>query len=179
MVPRAIALDGNRYEGTDSTLDENTLLVLQTRTYFLRRYACQSGPSVEMLVVFCEKNRRNVHPPEVCLQAGGGRIESERRLTLDDVPGHQDFDARELVVSTNGKEQYYFYTYQCDNLYTPDYLRFQIGMIQKGLLHRKVGGTLIRVSTEVGPGGLEESRRVVHTMMRELMPDIERALSSK
>jgi EpsI family protein len=160
----------------DMTLDENTLLLLNTRDYLYREYSGLDR-AVDICIIFSKDNPTSSHPPELCLTAGGGNITDSRDVTLDGIHGMKDVACRELVVEQHGGVKYfYIYTFKYGQGYTQRFAWQQVWLFFKSrLFGGNASGALIRVSTPITTT-IEEARQRAMDFMRVSLPYLDRGL---
>jgi EpsI family protein len=174
-MPVVLEMGGRSWQGIDFEMDENTLAVLETRDYLLRRYTTTGAAPVDFCVIFSRDNRKGTHPPDNCLEGRGQEIVQKRDVTLHGVEGRGDLACREVVAQRGTRQEYFIYVYKCGDSYTASFWQQQFGIVVNGLLSRNASGALIRVSTPVGDD-LEAARRRSMTMLSAAIPYLDRAL---
>jgi len=139
-------LDG--YKSEERPLDERVYAVLNTDTIFFREYSKKDGLPIWFLIVYGEQDRQSFHPPEYCY-LGGGDVEllSKEVEILELSSG--ELDVNKLLFEMPNYHQLVFYWYTAGKKMTSNYYKQQIFFVMHQLKRRKVGGTLIRVSTVV------------------------------
>ena len=133
------------------------------------------APAVGLCLIFSKDNRKGTHPPDLCLEGGGGEITSKADYVVGDIAGRQPLQCRELVFRDGQRQEYFLYVYKCGDSYTTSFWRQQIVIFLNGLLHRDASGALIRVSTDAG-GNLDEARARSAGLMRAAIPHLEQAM---
>jgi EpsI family protein len=174
-LPPSLDLDGRRWDSYDLEMDEQTLTILETRDYLYRRYLTPGVPPVDFSIVFSRDNRKGTHPPDLCLEGGGGDIVSKEDVVLHDVAGRGDVACRALVVQAGGRRDYFLYVYKCGDRYTPSFWTQQAVIFSNSLLGRNASGALIRVSTPISDSPEAASRRSMR-MLSAALPHLDRAL---
>jgi EpsI family protein len=148
-VPATLRIHGRDVRSREMELDARTLAVLEHPSYIVRSYSEPGIPPVEFCLIFSKDNRKGTHPPDVCLEGGGGDI-----VTKTDVTTAGGLPCRELILQAGnawGRHAEYsvIYTYRCGGRYTRSFWVQQFVIFTNGLLHRDSSGALVRVSTPV------------------------------
>lgn len=170
-LPVTLTIDNREWRGQDLKMSQDVLDILETDDYLYRTYRSPGRVSLRISVVFSKDNRKGTHPPDLCLEGAGEGVMQKGRVMLDGVEGIGDVRCRELVVqSTSGRSRYFLYVYKCGKTYTPDFLSQQLIILWNGLTNRNASGALIRISSDVGSGGVEESRKRCSMFLRACLP---------
>jgi len=161
----------------DDELDEQSLTILETHDYLYRHFISRDQSyGLDLLIVFSADNRKGTHPPEVCLEGGGGRVVSKREHVID-VPEVGPVKLRELIVEERCFKTLYAYVYKCGNSYTPSFFRQQATIFWNGMTARNSAGALIRFSSPIGrEGDAQAVRQQVLAAAPLLMREIDRNL---
>jgi EpsI family protein len=174
-LPATMEMGGYRWQATDLEMDEQTLAILETRDYLYRRYRTPGQVPVDFCIIFSQDNRKGTHPPDICLEGGGGDIIDKHEVTLRDVGERGDVDCRALVVQSGSRRDYFLYVYKSGRSYTPSFWKQQFAIFANGLLSRNASGALIRVSTPVGDD-LEAAGKRSMMMLSAAIPYLDAAL---
>jgi EpsI family protein len=175
-LPPQFTVGQTQLSSSDMTLDENTLLMLNTRDYLYRQYSGLDRP-VDICIVFSKDNPASSHPPELCLTAGGGNITDSRDVTLDGIHGMKDVACRELVVQQHGGVSYYYiYTFKYGQGYTQRFAWQQVWLFFKSrLFGGGASGALIRISTPISTD-IDDARQRAMNFMRASLPYLDQGL---
>ena len=174
-VPPVLRIGGQEWSSYEQKMDEQTLTVLETRDYMLRRYVRAGGPDIDFCVIFSQDNRKGTHPPDLCLEGGGQDIVAAADVVLGEVPNRGSLRCRELVVQSSTQSQYFLYTYKCGNIYTESFWVQQFIIFTNGLLNRDASGALIRVSTPIRTT-VEDARQRSTEFFKVAIPYLDAAL---
>ena len=175
-VPAQLQVGSDLATGRDCQMDEGTLRILQTDNYVSRVYRASDGASVDVCIIASKGNRRGSHPPDFCLEGGGGSIIVKNPLCLADVPELGELSCRELVLQRGGQYEYYLYVYRCGNSYTSSWYWQQVVVLGNRLVGNKIGGALVRLSTSARGVGDGEARQRLMNYMRAVIPHVSRAV---
>jgi EpsI family protein len=127
-------------------------------------------------IIASKGNRRGSHPPDFCLEGGGGSIIVKNTLRLDGVPELGDLACRELVLQRGGQYEYYLYVYRCGSSYTSSWYWQQVVVLGNRLVGNKIGGALVRLSTSARGIADPEARRRLADYMRAVIPYVSQAV---
>jgi len=175
-MPAELVIDGQPLQSYDLELDEQTLTILETRDYLLRRYVQPGAAPIDFCVIFSQDNRKGTHPPDICLEGAPGQdIVAKGDVSVPGADGRAALPCREIVVQSGAEKTYFLYTYRCGRTYTSSFWRQQLTIFANGLLSRNASGALIRVSTSAG-NDLADARRRSMALMAAAVPCLERAL---
>lgn len=175
-MPAELVIDGHTLQSYDMELDENTLTILETRDYLLRRYVQPGAAPIDFCVIFSQDNRKGTHPPDICLEGGAGQdIVAKGDVLVPGADGRAALPCREIVVQSGAEKTYFLYTYRCGRSYTASFWRQQLTIFANSLLGRNTSGALIRVSTSAG-NDVADARRRSMALMAAAVPCMERAL---
>ncbi len=157
------------WEGVDQEVDDRTKGLLGTDQVLVREYHDGQGAMVWAAVVYAAENRSAFHPPELCYT--GSNFELLDRGTATVVRSdHGDQPMVNRLLMTNHQQQllaYYWFT-AGDRFFTK-YHQQQIQLIWNQMRRKPSGGMLIRVSTLVGDGGVQDAERRLSGMAGLLM----------
>jgi EpsI family protein len=173
-LPDEIVVDGKALASRKIELDESVLTILQTRDYLYRRYTGLAEP-IDVCIIFSHENPTSIHPPEVCLGAGGGETQLAGDTVITGIPGMPDVRCRELAIRNAGVLNYYMYTFKFGDSYTARFGSQQAWMFLKSRMGGDGSGALIRISTPAD-GDIDSARARVMSFMRVAMPQIDRTL---
>ena len=107
-VPMEMEIAGQDFVSIEGEMSQLEMAILQTEDYLKRRYTSAIDPNnfVDLTIVFSKNNRKGTHPPEVCLEGGGGRITSKQihaiqfaGVDADEQPNQEETEIREFVQS--------------------------------------------------------------------------------
>ena len=142
---------------------------LQTRAYVSRNYLDGRGTPVDLCVMFSDDDRKGTHPPDVCLEGGGSRInfKDERWTKLDD---KTTLDLHEIVAESAQQKTYVTYFYKCGSSYTGSFYTQQAKIVWDGLTGRNADGALVRYTTPLLNNDLDAARQRVDALIRCTFP---------
>mgnify|MGYP001349783905 CR=1 FL=1 len=142
------------WQGGDSDLDEGTLRLLRTDDWLNRTYDAPGRPPVTLTVVYSRRDRKTVHPPEVCLTAQGWEIEAAGRVVVEGTDG---LEAASLTLSRAGERLHALYWYAAGERTTPSYVAQQWIVALGTLLGGAPGSAMVRLLAFEPPGGGREA----------------------
>jgi EpsI family protein len=146
------------WTGIDEKLTEDEMTILETRDYVSRSYLDGRGQPVDLCVIFSEDNRKGTHPPDVCLEGGGSRInyKAQRAVQLDE---KTTLTMHEIVAEYSDRKMYVTYFYKCGTQYTGDFYTQQAMIVWDGLTGKNADGALVRYSTPLVNDDLDAARK--------------------
>jgi EpsI family protein len=174
-LPREMTVGGRTWPSQDMELDEQTMTILETRDYLLRRFYIPGSVPVDFALVFSQDNRKGTHPPDLCLEGTGQDIVAIRDVLLEGVEGRPALPCRELIVQSGKERTYYLYTYKCGSVYTRSFWRQQLVIFLNSLLHRNATGALVRVSAPMSDRS-DEGQEQVKQLLRLAIPHLDKNL---
>jgi EpsI family protein len=154
--------------------------ILETRDYLFRSYSDGKGNDVDLCVVFSEDNRKGTHPPDVCLEAGGCSI--TQRMDRVIMLGGEPLTIRELITTNTGASNqytYFAYFYKCGDSFTPSFYRQQAQIVWNGLTRQNTAGAMIRYSTAMKNGEVDQARARVDEFIAATYPYLKKNLNPK
>ena len=165
--------------GADDALDAGTLRLLRTDDWLNRTYRGGGGVPVTLTVVSSRRERKTVHPPEVCFTAQGWEIESHGRVALT-APGGEEVEAATLRLARGEDRMACLYWYVAGGEATASYVEQQWNVALGTLTGERPGSSMVRlVAQHTGPGGagampgLEGALREFAVLV---LPDLRQAL---
>jgi EpsI family protein len=164
-VPLAIGA----WRGSDHEIPDLWRVLLETDDLALRRYR-NGDAAVDLCVVFSSRNRKLVHPPEVCYSGQGYVISERETRTLGSLrePG----EVVALTVSKSSRTERVYAFYRCGDDATSSFVVQQLRVMREALLGRSLAAAFVRVSTPAGPGADQRLER----FLADIGPALEEAL---
>lgn len=174
-LPATLVVNDVRLGSLDMPLSESVLTLLNTRDYLNRTYSGLDLP-VDVCVVFSKDNPSSTHPPELCLEAGGGDSILANDIDVEGIEGIRSLPCRELVVRQANSMTYFIYTFKYGRSYTSRFGKQHLLVFMKSRITGGASGALIRISTPI-TGSLEEARQRALDVMRVSMPYLDQSLN--
>ncbi len=167
-------LDG--YQSKEISLEQRVYDVLNTDTIIFKEYSKRNQIPIWFLVVYGERDRTSFHPPEYCYLGGGDVELLDKKIEILDL-GNRRLDVNKLFFKMPTHRQLVCYWYTAGKKMTSSYYKQQIFFMTEQMKRKKVGGTLIRVSTIVLEGEAEEqaTQRMID-FLKLALPEIEKIL---
>ncbi len=168
------SLDG--YHSKDISLEQRVYDILNTDSIICKEYSKGKQTPVWLLIVYSEQDRQSFHPPEYCYLGGGDVDLLDKRIEVLDLDNRQ-LDVNKLFFKMPAYKQLVCYWYTAGKKMTSNYYKQQLFFMREQMKRKKVGGTLIRVSTIVPEGEAEEQamQRVID-FIKLALPEIEKIL---
>ena len=146
--PKAIG----EWTSEDVPLDERTYELLETKNLIMRDYKDSKGGTVNLYIVYSQDNRKVTHPPEICLQGGGGTVVDKTPIQVTD-----SIKATKLLIEKAISQELVIYWYKSGNVNTNIFLMQQFKMAIEHLLGKKTSIAMIRVMTTIENNRQEEA----------------------
>jgi len=154
----------------DSPAGEDEKRVLGTDDIIHRLYRNSNFQDVWLALVFSAGHRNSMHPPEVCLQAGGLSLVS--RKVLEITPG---FSATVLQMSGTNDQLFNYWFFTKGNE-TPSYLWHQVHLVWNQVLFQTQPSVLIRVSTNIENKDATQAQETLSKFVIDFLPVLRESL---
>lgn len=147
-IPARLSLAGVTLESSDLAIAENLTDHLGRPAMLHRRYVTAEGDwAFDLQIVRHTRDRRALHPPEVCLRGSGLELTDRRVITLlGDASATHD-PIRVVGLQAKRGEQAYpvRFVYHSNAGFTTSLLRIQTDMFIARVLGRDATGAMIRI----------------------------------
>lgn len=166
-IPSTVALAGETFRGTDLTISEDLTDSLGQPAVLHRRYVASSGAwAFDLQIVQHTRDRRALHPPEVCLRGSGLELTDRRVIDLDHGgPSRRDTLRVTAFTAQRGEQTLPVrFVYRGSTGFTTSLLRVQADMLLTRVLGGEASGSVIRIDAA------DES--VANLAARTLLPRI-------
>lgn len=173
----AVSMRLGEWQGVDIPISEGIEAMLQADAQLQRRYVSASGEVVWLYVGYYGTARggRPEHTPWACYPSAGWRIASslERPLVAHAAP-IEGAGLMELVVEQAGEQRlvhFWYATHRSIGIATDAKLTLDhlAGRIWGG---GRADGALVRISTPIGPDGVEAARQRLERIADPLLKEI-------
>ena len=161
------------FDGIDLPLDEMVEAMLQADFNVQRAYVHAFGDTVWLYLGYYSTRRGGTpeHTPEVCYWANGWDVLGDRRVSIF---GWQERRAREFVVEQDGHQRlvlFWYRSYRNDAMSSTLWLNWDhfAGRLSQG----RADGALIRLSTIMTNGDIEEARARLNRFAALLEPELD------
>jgi EpsI family protein len=158
------------WRGSELRIPDEWRVLLETDDLTMRRYQGREGPPVELCVVFSSRNRKLVHPPEVCYSGQGYLISDRETRTLEAARGPREVVA--LTVSRNNRTERVYALYRCGVDATSSFVVQQLRVMKDAFLGRSLAAAFVRVTTAADAGADQRLQR----FLADIGPALEDAL---
>ncbi len=125
--------------GRDLALKDYVYKILGSRNVLSRRYD-RAGETLVLSVVVSDKDRRVVHPPDVCLKGGGANVMDKRVITISNIG-----KVNELVLKGAPEPEIVWYVYALGNKFYTNYYLYQLENLKQAFLGKPSHSYLIRL----------------------------------
>ena len=174
--PRSLANLPHRlagFDGTDLPLDSSVEAMLRADFNIQRAYVDSLGDTVWLYLGYYSTRRGGTpeHTPEVCYWANGWNVLHDRTVAI---PGSDDGRAREFVVEQGGHQRlvlFWYRSYRQDVM--PSTLWLNWDHFAGRLVDGRADGGLIRLSTPILRGDIQEARARLRHFVTVLDPELE------
>jgi EpsI family protein len=166
--PRVIA----EWNGIDLKISEEEYAILETRNAFARRYINPLGQNIYLLIVYSQNNRKVSHPPEICYTGSGIDILEKHLTAIHLADQNLVIQANRLFLEKGEVQQVSYYWFKVGEAYTADYWHQQILIALKTLLGKPASSALIRISANVGEGGMEAAEARIEQFIGMISSDL-------
>ena len=169
-IPRVI----DEWTGTDVPIEPSVFRVLETEDVLIRDYQRTGQPAPITLHVVHAADRRSVaHPPEMCFTGSGYTAREVSVRSLSTAKG--EIPANRFLLERGATTVLVYYWYRIDGKDTADYIGYQISALWKRLKGEARQASLVRISTPVLSGDVEDaesriSRFLVEALAQALAP---------
>lgn len=128
----------------DVILSEREYELLETRNLIVRNYKNTNNDIINLYIIYSPRNRKVVHPPEICLQGAGSTITNKEHIQITD-----SISSTKLIIEKGITRDLIVYWYRAGKFNTDNYLKQQIKIVLDRVIGRETSVALIRVSTEI------------------------------
>ncbi len=133
-----------QWNSEDLVLKDYVYKILGSKNVLSRRYTDKNGDVVFLSVVVSDKDRRVVHPPEVCLKGGGKKVLGKQ---IKHIAG---LKVNQLVLASHPRNTIVWYWYALGDFFTTNYYYYQLKNLIQRILSRPKRSYLFRISFEDG-----------------------------
>lgn len=140
------------WQGTDQTIDSETLRVLGSGEFLSRIYLDRPDvPPVSLFVGYFPTQRAGVsiHSPKHCLPGSGWTFESSDYVDLKDAKG-RPHRVGEYVIANGGNRQFVLYWYEAHGRSVASEYSAMFYLIADAIRMNRSDGALVRVISPVG-----------------------------
>jgi EpsI family protein len=159
-------IDG--WTGTDSVLDQETLVILGPGEFLMRDYedASQPQPWINLWIAYfpTQKAGDTIHSPNHCLP-GAGWVPTSREVVQITRPDGSSFPANRYVVSKGGDRQLVLYWFQAHGREVASEYWAKYYLVSDSVRMNRSDGGLVRLMTLMLDG---ESREAAQARLMKL-----------
>ena len=148
----------------DMVLDAETLRMLKSSDYVMRRYVDGAGNTAWLYMAYWQSQRRgsDIHSPRNCLPAGGWEPVETKRLTIPVVGGATGaITVNSYLIQKDRQLQVVIYWFQAQGVAVAGELDAKIQMVRSAVLKNRTDGAIIRLSSPVSGTVQDTSDRLV------------------
>jgi len=169
-----IPVQFSEWKGTDIPLEENIFEILETQSIIHRAYR-NGKDRVFLSLVHYPETKVDFHAPEACLGGRGVQIRKEKREKEFIVDGRTvDLRMNQLLYRSGNDTELVLYFFKAGDFLGSSYilLRFQLAL--EKLFTGGKSGSLVRVSTPIHEGNIEEAYQTLTGFLGDLLPFVTR-----
>ena len=163
---------GNWMKVQDGLLDKETLDVLQADDILNREFARSSGEHAMLFVAMfrSQRNGKAPHSPKNCLPGSGWVQETTGTIHID-VPGQTTpVEANRYVVAKGDSRAIVVYWYQSRGRSVASEYWAKYFVIQDAIRYNRTDTSIIKVTTGVGPEGVQKAEDLAVDLVRDAYP---------
>lgn len=137
--------------GTDQTIDDQTLRVLQASDYVMRNYHTPAGEIANFYVGYyaTQRNGATFHSPQNCLPGSGWTMSDPARITIAS-PNGQSFVANRYLIQNGDQKSLLVYWYQGRGRAVASEYWGKVYTVLDSVRLRRSDGALVRVIVPIG-----------------------------
>ena len=149
-----LPLEIGGWKGEDLDVFDDVYEILGTKDLIMREYIDKQGDSLVLAIVYSNKDRQSLHPPEYCYLGGGVELldKSKEDVLLK---GNRVLTMNKLVMKEKRGVLKAWYWYSVGNKFIDNYYFQQIYSLWNALRGKGYQGALIRVSVNGDNTALE------------------------
>lgn len=158
----------------DIPLTQDVLEVLGPGDFLLRDYQNRSQDNVYLFVAYFPSQRAGdtIHSPKNCLPGAGWSPVRADRITIS-VPGHKPFPANRYLIAKGNERQLVLYWYWAHDRAVASEYAAKFYLVTDSIRMNRSDGSLIRVSTALGPTqDVESAQQLLLSFAGEVVPRI-------
>jgi EpsI family protein len=165
IIPKPLPLSSfpaklGEWEGTEVSLDKDTLEVLRAGDFMDRVYQDTDGklPEVDLFLAYFASQRAGdtIHSPQHCLPGAGWNLEQRSRITLA-LPGHNAFPANRYVVSKADSRRLVLYWYWAHDRGVASEYWAKFYLVEDAIRMNRSDGALVRITISMMSGETPEA----------------------
>lgn len=150
--------------------------ILETDNVFVRRYTNKQGEEVFLFIVYSENNRKVSHPPEICYTGDGAAILNSVPDAFYSESKNELIRVNKLTVERGMVTQIFAYWFKVGDSFTPNYWKQQALIAVKSLFGKPASSALIRISSTVNHGNVDQASERINKFGRLILPYIHQYL---
>src|SRR5207245_5873265 len=164
------------WSGTDVAISHDVLDVLGQGDFLLRVYQDDSGrnPDVDLFLAYFSNQRAGdtIHSPKNCLPGAGWSPIEASRISISS-PGRAPFPANPYLISKGAERQLVLYWYWAHDRAVASEYAAKFYLVTDSIRMNRSDGSLIRVSTALGPDqDVESAQQLLLSFAGEVVPRI-------
>ena len=177
QIPNLIA----GWEGSDRSIDSETLEVLGSGEFLSRIYAKErETPPVSLFVAYFPTQRTGVtiHSPKHCLPGAGWAFESSQYVNLTDANG-RPHRVGEYIIGNGDEKEFVTYWYEAHGRSVASEYAAKFYLVADAIRMNRSDGALVRVITPIDPNeNLAKAKMRAESFVAQLFPMLPRFIPS-
>ncbi|HEY3739357.1 MAG TPA: EpsI family protein [Bryobacteraceae bacterium] len=165
---------GNWTKVQDGVIDQDTLNVLQSDDIINREFVNQNGQHANLFVAMfrSQRNGKAPHSPKNCLP-GAGWVQQTTNTIHIAVPGFATpVEANRYVVAKGDFKAVVIYWYQSRERSVASEYWAKYYVIEDAIRYNRTDTSIIKVTTFVGPGGVEQADALGEDLVKASFPTL-------
>jgi EpsI family protein len=160
-------------------LDLDTLNVLKSKDYVMRRYQDPEGRSLWLFIAYWDSQRKGAQPhsPKNCLPGAGWEPLEASEMTIPLPRPLSPITVNRYLIQKDRDQQVVFYWYQAQGRAVAGELAARVDMVRNSIVRHRTDGALVRVSGPVYGDVRQTSDRLVqyiqamYPVLGDYLPD--------
>ena len=168
-----------QWQGHASSLDRQTERVLHFDDYILSDYVPPDGKGINLYVAYyaSQHDVKTIHPPLLCLPAGGWNITNLGKTKYPDAGG--DVVVNRLIIEQNSIKQVVYYWYDEGGRKIADEYWAKWYLLADAITKNRTDGSLVRITTPILFGETErDADERLQSFLHDVLPSLAQYLPS-
>jgi len=160
-------------------LDQDTLNVLKSKDYVMRRYQDPAGRSLWLFIAYWDSQRKGAQPhsPRNCLPGAGWEPLEASQVTIPLPQPFAPITVNRYLIQKDRDQEVVFYWYQAQGRAVAGELAAKLDMVRNSIVRHRTDGALVRVTSPVYGDARQTSGRLVqyiqamYPLLADYLPD--------
>ena len=165
------------WQGQDYPLEEMVYDILETRAIIHRSYTNKTEGSIFLSIVHYSDTKVDFHAPESCFGGAGlTTVKTNKTLTFLFGGKQTTLDVAEMVTTMSTGKTLTYYFYKAGDYVGRNYIKMRLSIAANKLFRNDARGSLIRISTTIGPGNVSDAEALLIGFLQDFFPYIQQSL---